>query len=95
MKKNQHAREVFVHNQIQGTVKCQENAGNMVKFYKDIGRTYDAERAINEVIEYDNQRVALKAKLVRLKEVSDPSDPLSRCSFKTSRIESKIRTPPP
>ena len=58
MEKTQHVREVFVHNQIQGTVKCQDNVVNMVKFYKDIGRTDATERAINKVIEYDNQRVA-------------------------------------
>ena len=47
----------------------------MVKFYKDIGRTDAAKRAINEVIEYDNQRVALKAKLVEL-QAPDPAEVL-------------------
>ena len=63
-KKTQHARDGFVHHQIQGTVKCQENAGNMVKLYKDIGRMEAAARAIEEVIEHDNQKVALKVQLV-------------------------------
>ena len=56
-------------------MKCQENAVNMVKFYKDIGRTDAAERAINEVIEYDNQRVAPKAKLAEL-QAPDPVEVL-------------------
>ena len=47
----------------------------MVKLYKDIGRKDAAVRAIDEVIEYDNQGVAFKAKLVEL-QAPDPAEVL-------------------
>ena len=53
----------------------------MVQFYKDIDRTDAAERAINEVIEYDNQIVALKAKLVE-RQAPDPVEVLVSAKMK-------------
>ena len=70
-------------------VTTRKDPGSVLFFLPRVDRAHDT--CIGNSLAFGNLLLADKE---RLKEVSDPYDPLSGCSFKTVRIVSKIGPPP-